>query len=45
MFIHKPTNLKFENRKQAIQVMGTSRYNRALKNKEFLFKNSKKEKK
>lgn len=39
MFIHKPTNLKFENRKQAIQVMGTSRYNKALKNREFLFNN------
>lgn len=37
MFIHKPTNLKFENRKQAISVMGTSRYNKALRNKEFDF--------
>ena len=37
MFIHKPTNLTFENRKQAISVMGTSRYNKALKNKEFEF--------
>lgn len=37
MFIHKPTNLQFENRKQAITVMGTSRYNKALKNKEFDF--------
>lgn len=41
MFIHKPTNLKFENRKQAIQVMGTSRYNKALKNREFLFEDKK----
>jgi hypothetical protein len=45
MFKHIPTNLTFENRKQAISVMGTSRYNRALKNKEFLFENSKKDKK
>lgn len=37
MFIHKPTNLKFENRKQAILLMGTSRYNKALKNREFDF--------
>lgn len=44
MFIHKPTNTAFENRKQAISVMGTSRYNRSLKNKEFEFidKNKKK---
>lgn len=38
MFIHIPTQLKFENRKQAIQVMGTKRYNIALKKKEFDFK-------
>lgn len=43
MFIHKPTNLKFENRKQAIQVMGTKRYNVALKNKEFDFNSNKKD--
>lgn len=41
MFIHKPSNLRFENRKQAIQVMGTSRYNKALKNREFLFEDKK----
>ena len=42
MFIHKPTQLKFENRKQAILVMGTSRYNKALKNREFDFSENKK---
>lgn len=34
-FIHIPTGLKFENRKQACKIMGQNRYRKALKNKEF----------
>ncbi len=37
MMIHKPTGIKFENRKQAIEIMGHTRYNKFLKNKEFIF--------
>lgn len=37
MMIHKSTGIKFENRKQAIEIMGHTRYNRFLKNKEFIF--------
>lgn len=37
MFKHTPTGLTFENRKQAIVLMGHKRYNSALKNKEFVF--------
>lgn len=37
MFVHIPTQLKFENRKQAIAVMGSKRYNIALAKKEFDF--------
>lgn len=39
MFIHLPSGTKFENRKQAIITMGTSRYNKALANFEFDFQN------
>ena len=39
MFKHIPSNLTFENRKQAIIVMGQKRYKEALKNKEFKFSN------
>lgn len=37
MFRHTPSNLLFENRKQAISVMGRKRYLLALKNREFDF--------
>lgn len=37
MFKHTPTGLLFENRKQAIILMGHKRYCAALKNKEFVF--------
>lgn len=37
MFTHLPSKLVFENRKQAIIVMGKKRYNLALANREFLF--------
>lgn len=39
MFTYRPTNTKFENRKEAVKVMGMNRYRRALKNKEFDFNN------
>ena len=35
MFTHIPTGLRFNNRKEAKMLMGTSKYNRALKNREF----------
>lgn len=35
MFTHIPTGHKFENRLEAKRVMGSSRYNKALKNREF----------
>lgn len=35
MFTHIPTGHRFNNRKEAKIVMGSSRYNRALKNREF----------
>lgn len=35
MFTHIPTGHKFSNRKEAKIVMGSSRYNKALKNREF----------
>lgn len=38
-YTHKPTGLTFENRKQAVILMGQSRYRRALKNHEFDFPN------
>ncbi len=37
MFVHIPTKLTFENRKQAIKVMGQKRYNAALAKREFDF--------
>lgn len=37
MFTHKTTGVFFENRKQAIKLMGRGNYKRALKNKEFEF--------
>lgn len=36
-FLHIPSGLIFENRKQATKVMGAARYRRALRNKEFIF--------
>ena len=39
MYIHIPTGLEFENRKQAVILMGQTRYRKALKNREFLFPN------
>lgn len=39
MYIHIPTGLEFENRKQAVLLMGQKRYRKALKNREFLFPN------
>lgn len=39
MFIHKPTGHKFENRKQAIILMGHKRYEMFLKNGDFEFIN------
>ena len=39
MYIHIPTGLQFENRKQAVLLMGQKRYRKALKNREFLFPN------
>lgn len=36
-FIHIPSGTEFDNRKQAILVMGRPRYKQALKNREFLF--------
>lgn len=35
MFTHIPTGHKFKNRLEAKRVMGTSRYNKALRNREF----------
>lgn len=37
MFKHTGTGLIFNNRKDAIIAMGTSRYRKALKNREFDF--------
>lgn len=37
MFIHKETGIKFENRKQAIILMGQTRYKKFLSNNEFEF--------
>ena len=37
MFKHKPSNLTFDNRKQALLVMGQKRYNAALAKREFDF--------
>lgn len=37
MFKHIFTGLIYNNRKEAVRVMGQSRYNRALKNREFIF--------
>ena len=37
MFTHIPTGYKFENRLDAKRVMGSSRYNKAVKNREFSF--------
>lgn len=34
-FIHIPTGIYFENRKQAVILMGINRYKRFLANKEF----------
>ena len=36
-FLHKPSGIIFENRRQATKVMGPARYRRALKNMEFVF--------
>lgn len=35
MFTHIPTGYKFNNRLEAKRIMGTSRYNKALKAREF----------
>lgn len=37
MFKDKSTGLIFENRKDAVIVMGTSRYRKALKERRFIF--------
>lgn len=37
MFKHKYTGIIYNNRKEACRVMGQGRYNRALKNREFIF--------
>jgi hypothetical protein len=42
-FIHKGTGIKFENRKQAVILMGQTRYNKFLKNNEFIFLSDNKE--
>lgn len=39
MFIHKPTGQAFENRKQAIILMGHARYNKFLRQGDFIFIN------
>lgn len=39
MFKHIGTGIVFENRKQAIILMGETRYKRFLKNKEFDWRN------
>lgn len=39
MFIHIKSNVIFQNRKQAIILMGKKRYGEALKNNEFQFNN------
>lgn len=36
-FLHIPSGVIFINRKQAVIVMGQNRYNRALKNCEFVW--------
>lgn len=36
-FLHVPSGVVFENRKQCLIVMGQNRYNRALANREFIF--------
>lgn len=40
MFKHIPSGVTFENRKQAILVMGHIRYKKALASKDFLFENN-----
>lgn len=45
MFIFKPTGQTFENRKQAIILMGHSRYKMFLKQGDFIFINDPKHKK
>lgn len=42
MFTHIPTGKTFENRLQAKIEMGSSRYNRAVKNREFTFHDGRK---
>lgn len=38
MIIHKPTGKNFKNRKEAkIQMGGSSKFNKAIKNNEFIF--------
>lgn len=37
MFKHLYSGIIYSNRKEAVRVMGQSRYRRALKNKEFEF--------
>lgn len=37
MFIHRKTGTVFENRKNAVIIMGQNRYKRFLKDNEFLF--------
>lgn len=45
MFTHKPTNTIFENRKNAVRVMGKYRYMKALEKCEFDFNYPKQESK
>ena len=37
MFKHVTTGIIYSNRKEAVRVMGQSRYKKALKNREFIF--------
>lgn len=37
MLIHKPTGIKFNNRKEAVIIMGQKRFCKFLKNGEFDF--------
>lgn len=43
MFKHTVTGIIYNNRKEAIRIMGTSRYRKALKNREFEFNYTPKE--
>ena len=42
MFVHLPSGVVFENRKQAVICMGKARYVKALSDRQFYFNNEEK---